>query len=501
MFKLDSLAQRLWGSKSNVRFLILTSFVLVFAFLGARDIWTQEHRWADIVSGMFYRHDFLHPYLGEVRYYDKPLLSYWLIAALAKLTGILNATIVRIPSAAAGILSIWSIYKIGYYAKNKTLGMIAGWLLLTTFYFLFWARVSSADMLNVAGSLFAIAWYLEHRSEQSLYVYSVFFLAISLTCLCKGLVAAIVVLMVVGVDLIIQNSLLKHLNWKFCCGFLLGLIIYLIPFVLSGIFDNGEYGSNGLYLVYKENILRYFKPFDHQDPIYTYLLYLPIYTLPWSVLLMPALFSLIKRWPVMTKESKWIVWSLTALFLFFSLSGSRRSYYVLPMVPWAILLIADWLLETRLHLKWLALSVLSMFVILFLMVDLMPSLYYSKYGMNVFAEQLKQQAQPWGNWNIVLLDAEPKINFYLNLAPQTKNYSVIGKDRDLTAKTDLAQIWPILLNKPQNTIFISRNLYLAGLLPYFNGYHLVTLPDVPHWEILNNYHNILPIAFIPNEST
>lgn len=499
MFKLDSVAQRLWGTRSSVWFLMLTAFFLIFVFLGAHDIWTQEHRWADIVFGMFYRNDFLHPYLGEVRYYDKPLLSYWLIVLLAKMTGVLNATIVRIPSAAAGLLSVWSIYKIGCCVKDKSLGLIAGWLLITTFYFLFWARVSSADMLNVGGCLFAVAWYLQHRTQQSFFNYSIFFLTIALTCLCKGLVAAIVVFMVVGIDVLLQNSLRKHFNWRLLFSLLPAIVVYLLPFWLSAHFDNGVYGSNGLYLVYKENILRYFKPFDHQGPIYTYLLYLPIYTFPWAILLLPALISLPTRWASMSKESKWIVWSLLTLFLFFSLSGSRRSYYVLPMVPWAILLIADWLYGQRITLKWSAGIVLLMFTLLFLVLDLVPAFYYSKYGMAVFAEQLKQQAQPWDKWNIVLLDAEPKINFYLQLAPQTKNYNVLGKDRGTKAVADLAQVWPILLNKPQNTIFITRKLYVVGLKPYFQDYHLISLPDVPHWKILSKYQKTLPVAFVPNK--
>lgn len=501
MFKFDFIAQRLWGKKSNVLFLLITSFILIFAFLGSRDIWTQEHRWGDIVFGMFYRHDFLHPYLGEVRYYDKPLLSYWLIALLAKVAGVLNSTVVRIPSAAAGVLAVWSIYNIGYQVKNKTLGLIAGWLLLTTFYFLFWARVSSADMLNVAGSLFAVSWYLRHRNEISFFNYAIFFITIALTCLCKGLVGAIIVFIIVCIDLLLQNSIPKHMNRQFFKSMALGTVLYLLPFWLSAFFDNGQYGSNGLYLVYKENILRYFKPFDHQDPLYTYLLYLPIYTLPWSVFLIPALASLLCRWQRMSKESKWIVWSLLALFVFFTMSGSRRSYYVLPMVPWAILLIADWLQDQQLHMTWLSGVVLLMFSFLLLTVDLIPAYYYSKYGINVFAQQLKQQVRAWGDWNIVLLDAEPKINFYLQLAPQTRNYNVIGKERGYTATTDLAQVWPILLNKPQHTIFISRKLYMAGLKPYFHNYRLISLPDTPNWEIIKNYQNRFPIAFIPNEST
>src|SRR5574338_164872 len=97
--KLAALADSLWGHKGRLGYLMLAAFVLLFTCLGGREIWTQEHRWADIVSGMFYRHDFLHPYLGNSDYYDKPLLSYWLIALFAKLTNALTTWSLRLPSA------------------------------------------------------------------------------------------------------------------------------------------------------------------------------------------------------------------------------------------------------------------------------------------------------------------------------------------------------------------------------------------------------------------
>src|SRR5476649_1578968 len=93
----------LWGNKSKAIYLLLAASVLLLAMLGSREIWTQEHRWADIVSGMFYRHDFLHPFLGENDYYDKPLLSYWLIAGLSYVTGHLSTWTMRLPSALSGI--------------------------------------------------------------------------------------------------------------------------------------------------------------------------------------------------------------------------------------------------------------------------------------------------------------------------------------------------------------------------------------------------------------
>src|SRR3990167_9494752 len=148
-------AEFLWGKKAKVSYLLFAAAIILLTLLGAREIWTQEHRWADIVSGMFYRHDFLRPYLGENDYYDKPLLSYWLIAAFSQLGG-LTTWALRLPSACAGLIAIWSIYQLGTLLKDKSFGLLSGWLLLSTFYFIFWARVSSADMLNLAGILLAL---------------------------------------------------------------------------------------------------------------------------------------------------------------------------------------------------------------------------------------------------------------------------------------------------------------------------------------------------------
>lgn len=66
---------RLWGPEAKLSFLLFLGSVLLFTSLASRELWTQEHRWADIVAGMFYRADFFHPYLGENFYYDKSGLS------------------------------------------------------------------------------------------------------------------------------------------------------------------------------------------------------------------------------------------------------------------------------------------------------------------------------------------------------------------------------------------------------------------------------------------
>lgn len=495
------LSGRLWGNRAKLSYLLMASVVILFTMLGGREIWTQEHRWADIVSGMFYRHDFLHPYLGNNTYYDKPLLSYWLIALIAKISGGLTAWSLRVPSALAGVLAVWSVYSLGTTLKNKQLGFLSAWLLLTTFYFVFWARTSSADMLNLAGSVFAVAWYMRKRDQAKFTDYFIFFLIIAISSLCKGLVGAIVPCIAVLVDMLLQKSWQKHLRLPLFLSLIPALAIYLLPFVASSLVGDSTYSENGLYLVYRENILRYFHPFDHQGPIYTYFIYLPIYMLPWTIFFVPALFSLKARWSSMSTNQKWMVWTTAALFVFFTLSGSRRSYYVLPIVPFAILLTADWMSDSFSQ-KWQTISARTItffLAALFLIFGVGQAWYYSQFGINRFAEEVKQQAQqmmPWQDWRVVMLDAESKLNFYLQLPPDTNSFDMQGERASLSSAR-LAKMWPIVQHKPEHTIFITRKLYANALQPFFTDYQRVELSTASTWSFLVANDNDTPIAFMP----
>ncbi len=491
----------LWGKNAKVIYLLLAAVVMLFTMLGSREIWTQEHRWADIVSGMFYRHDFLHPYLGESDYYDKPLLSYWLIAAFTYITGQFSTWAMRLPSALAGLLAVWSIYRIGTLIQDKRLGLLSGWILVTTFYFLFWAKTSSADMLNMGGTLFAVCWYMEKKDQPSFVNYAIFFLILALTSLCKGLIGAVVPLLVILPSLMMQGEWKKHLRPAFFLGMIPAVIVYTLPFVASSYVSGNGYGENGLYLVYRENILRYFQPFDHKGPIYTYFLYLPIYLLPWAVFFIPALFSLKSRWHTMPAAMKSICWAVLLLFLFLTLSGSRRNYYVLPLVPFAILMTADWILagadSMAKRYVWAGRVAIGFFAILFLSFDVAQPLYYAQGGMTAFAGNVKQavtQRKPWTEWQFVMLDPESKTRFYLELPPTVKNYALPGKERSVQTEASLLQAWPVLKDKQSNVIFVSRKLYEAELRNLLPNY---TEVEAPTRHLFHKKNPNAPIAFVP----
>ena len=334
--------------------------------------------------------------------------------------------------------------------------------------------------------------------------YAIFFLILALTSLCKGLVGVIVPLIAVATDMWLQKSWKRYLRLPLFLGAIPAAIVYILPFWASNYFGGQSYGQSGLYLVYRENILRYFQPFDHQGPIYTYL-YICRSTCCHGLCFLYLRFSISNPiWKTLSLNSRWISWTSLFLFLFFTLSGSRRSYYVLPMVPFAVLYTADWILSAQAKASIRKLyatgTVLLSFTLLFLAVDITQGWYYTQVGVDRFAEILKEtasQTKPWGTWNVVMLDAESKLNFYLQLPPDTRHMSIKGLRTQQTAAS-LAERWPILNNKPGNTIFISRKLYAPFLQEFFKNYRMIEAPDLPHQLSFLKKHDInAPVAFIP----
>jgi 4-amino-4-deoxy-L-arabinose transferase-like glycosyltransferase len=331
----------------------------------------------------------------------------------------------------------------------------------------------------------------------------IFFLIIALTSLCKGLIGAVVPALVILPDLIKNNEWKKHLRLSFVAGMIPAAIVYVLPFWASAYFGGEGYGQNGLYLVYKENVLRYFQPFDHKGPIYTYFIFLPVYLLPWAFFFIPALCSLKSRWSTMSSNSKWIVWSVLLLFLFLTLSGSRRNYYVLPLVPFAILMTADWILSAKDVLAkrslWAGRVVVIFFAILFLVFNVVQPLYYAEGGMDHFAANVQQEmakTKPAAEWQFVLLDAQNKIRFYLQLPPSVKEYSIQG-ERAGQSQASLLQSWPMLATKQPNVIYISRKMFEPYLRAILVGYRVVETPQSLGQRLLNKVDLDDPIAFIP----
>ena len=320
----------------------ISSLLLLFCNLNCKSLWGSEGRWAEVVRQMFLLGDFFHPRINGEPYFDKPLFSYWAIAFFVPLLGKLNEFVTRLPSALAGLGTLAATYYIGRKMWDKVSAILASFILLTSFGFLSWSRTAAADMENLFFIAVAICWYIRFRHTNTFLTYLGFYTICSIGAHFKGLTAIAVPFILVLCHLLIYKEWNRHLNAKNLIAFASGVVIYILPFAYAEV-TSQHYSQQGLYLAFRENIIRFFKAFDHKDPIYVYFYYVPFLMLPWVFLLAGYLVDRIKGYIQMDKNDKWLLMSFVAIFLLFTISSSRRSYYILPILPFGALGIATFL--------------------------------------------------------------------------------------------------------------------------------------------------------------
>jgi len=333
--------------------------------LGARALWSSEFRWAEIAREMQLTSRYFWPTINDKVYFDKPLGSYWLVLAATWLTGGLDETSARLPCAIAGILGVWLVMIVGRRIYDGRVGLLAGVILATSFSFVFYSRHASADVETVTGELAAFALFLRNERLQDGWWVVGLWLVMAATSLTKGLLGFVLPLMVLGVYSCLADGwaeLGRRLtrgriaerigwlfarnrwlfNWKSLVAIPLGVAVYYVPFAMSAARTGSE---KGLEMVYRENVVRFFHPFDHRGPIYLYCYVIFALMMPWSAFL-PAALAQAHRRPAelpptdAARGHRFALVYFWATFIFFTLSGSRRSYYLLPILPAAALLVA-----------------------------------------------------------------------------------------------------------------------------------------------------------------
>lgn len=342
------------------RLLWLAAIALLFTHLGTTGTWQSEDRWLEIVREMRLSGDYFRPALNGVLYFDKPLLSYWFIAALSFVFGTLNEWMLRLPSAIAALAVLWATVDLAKKIWDRDTALISGWILVTSFGFLQWARLGEADMENVTACTLAINCYWRNRDAMRFSGYVVFYAILALGAQCKGLTAIVVPLLVIAPDLL-KNKPLRHFNARHIAAILIGGALYFVPFLLApegahAPAADSTVAQSGLAQVLRENVVRYFAPFDHTEPFYTYLVAIPEYLFPWSLLFVFALVALLRNKTSNIPQRSWLLTATGLIFIFFTLSGSRRNYYILPILPYCALLIAIYVrkLMTQSALRWSA---------------------------------------------------------------------------------------------------------------------------------------------------
>ncbi len=333
------------------KWLWLFAAVSLLLFLGRNDLWGSEDRWAEIVRNMLLSSDLFHPAINHVVYFDKPLLTYWLILPFALLSGGVNEAAVRLPSALAALAALWGTMRLARELYDRRTALLSGWLLAGSYGFVFWGRTAAAEMANVAAIVLAAAWFMHCRERVGFRSYLLFYLIAFCGAWAKGLTALVMPLAAVLPFLLRDGLWRRHLKFSNLAAFLTAAAIYFVPFLLASALPMPEtyrlpdHHLSGLGLVWRENVVRAFRPFDHRAPVFCYLYELPRVLLPWSLFFAVMLAAFVKDWRKLRPETRGLAAGALLMFMCFTISGSRRWYYILPLAPFCLVLTARSLLE------------------------------------------------------------------------------------------------------------------------------------------------------------
>ncbi|MBI2194570.1 MAG: glycosyltransferase family 39 protein [Planctomycetes bacterium] len=329
--------------------LLLLCGLLYFTRLGGRDLWNpDEPRFALVAREMLLSGDFVVLHRNEKVYSKKPPLLFWSIVLLAKVAGGVSESVARLPSA----LSATGLVLVTFLFGRSLLGPRAGFraaLILATAALFYWeARFIQTDMLFSLLSATSISClYHSEQGPRPNWRFSLAgYAAAGLAVLAKGPLALVLLFLVLGPLLAgrhLRNRQFPSLGQfaPHLAGAALAACIALPWYLLSSKALGPEFARQNLL---KENIERFFHPFDHRNPFYHYLLALPLDFFPWSLFLPAGLLGLWqqRRGPAGPHAAFLLLWILLP-FLFFSSAGSKQGKYLLPIyVPLALAIAWKW---------------------------------------------------------------------------------------------------------------------------------------------------------------
>ena len=324
------------------KFLIPGFFLLFYILpLGFRPIIIpDESRYAEIPREMIASGDWIVPHLNGLRYFEKPVLGYWLNALSIKMFGE-NAFAVRFPSAMTiGISAIIIFFLMRRFAGQRSLEII------TPIIFLTFLEVYGVGTFNVLDSMLAMfvtaamtSFFFAYTADTSSKKKQGFLLLFGVFCglafLTKGFLAFVVPVVTI-VPFMIWERRFKEI---FIIPWLpiLAAVLVALPWAIMIYHKEPDFWQ---FFIWNEHIKRFMSEnAQHGQSFMYFFLLLPAAALPWTFLF-PAVILGLKKTGIKKSIVRYaICWFLFPL-LFFSISKGKLLTYILPCFPPLAILIS-----------------------------------------------------------------------------------------------------------------------------------------------------------------
>ena len=327
--------------------LVILCAVVFFYGLGRLPlIGPDEPRYAEVAREMYVTGDWVTPRLGEIKWFEKPALTYWLSAAGYALFGE-NEFGARFGVAVIATLGVLLLYVFGQRAHSARFGYLSAAALATCGLWPGFARGATFDLpLTVAIEIALFSFFLWESKESHVganRLWYVFCFALGLATLAKGLVGVILPLAVIAPYLLLTR------NWKPLLKPRLLVFGVLIFLATAAVWYAPVIAKNGREFIDEFFIGHHFQrylsnKYRHPQPFYFFFLVALAGSFPWSFCLASSVMKMgmkpgawlsLKRWREAPDARLnlflgcWII----APIVFFSFSGSKLPGYILPVFP------------------------------------------------------------------------------------------------------------------------------------------------------------------------
>lgn len=354
-------------------------WLLLFIILAAFYLWglgalplvgPDEPRYAEVAREMLARHDLITPTLGGLPWFEKPALLYWLMVASYRVIGVTEYA-ARLGPAICGLLTAGFVYWIGKTIetvgrttnsarvvtsaneeqRRDGLGRYSALVWLTSLGALVFSRGASFDIvltMTVTGALACfIVWHVRTRTaadDGSTLLLAGFYLFIGASLLAKGLIGMVIPFGVLGFYCLLRRD---SPDRKFVKSLVWGLPLAI---AVAAVWFGPMFWRHGWKFIDQFIVQHHFARFvtnkyHHPAPFYFYLIVLVALALPWTIFLGGGFLSSRRwHWRGPTSLDRLLVFTFSWIavpMVFFSISESKLTAYILPVLPAVALLVGE----------------------------------------------------------------------------------------------------------------------------------------------------------------
>jgi 4-amino-4-deoxy-L-arabinose transferase-like glycosyltransferase len=340
------------NSRHRTDALVLAGFCGFLFFYGLTYfglVGADEPRYAQVAREMLAHHDWITPTLGGQPWLEKPPLYYWQAMLAYRLFGVSDWA-ARLPSPIDATLMVIAIY---FFSRRFRPGSQLDAALMTASAtgIIGFARAASTDMpLAATFTIAMLAWYAWHQSGAQACLWLAY-ASVALGMLAKGPVAPFLAALIVSIFAIAARDY-RIIRRSFSTPGILIFCLIAFPWFVAVQLRNPDFFHA---FILQHNLERFSSNlYHHREPVWYYIPVVLLALLPWTVVAVAAIAETIRAWWLERREvSKadaekedtlkifLLIWLLVPV-VFFSISQSKLPGYILPALPAATLLLAEY---------------------------------------------------------------------------------------------------------------------------------------------------------------